>query len=445
MVDPIRMLHFADSHIGMENYGKIDPNTGTSSRVRDFLDRLDEVVDYAIDHGADLAVFAGDAFKDRSPDPTQQREFAQRIKRLADAMPTLLLVGNHDMPGMMVKANSLDIFRALDVPGVIVGYKDDAQVVQTAHGPVLLAWMPYPMRNRLMAWKKYQGKSIEELNQGLRSEVAKRIAVLTEEAAAQDMPRVFVGHFTVEAAKFGSERSVMLGGDLPILKSMVADPVWDYVALGDFEVSRLVSYVDPYAAHIEDDLGVKVRLEKRWGVEGMTSGQLLLRLRSSQMLRDHISEAEVVTLVIGFNDVGLQLIGPYKRGDCGGEDNRDCIRDALESFRVNYDAIIAELFTLCSSKTIIRTMTNYYGNLRYWSFKEDLRPFIEPLNDHTVQAASENNIPVALAHLAFNGPDGDEDPADKGYLASDGVHASELGAAVIADLHQELGYEYTCP
>ncbi|MGB2895237.1 MAG: exonuclease SbcCD subunit D [Anaerolineales bacterium] len=232
MTEPIRMLHFADSHIGMENYGRIDPNTGTSSRVRDFLDRLDEVVDYAIDHGADLAVFAGDAFKDRSPDPTQQREFAQRIKRLADEMPTLLLVGNHDMPGMMVKANSLDIFRALDVPGVIVGYKDDAQVVQTAHGPIFLAWMPYPMRNRLMAWKKYQGKSIEELNQGLRAEVANRLMALTEEAAARDMPRVFVGHFTVEAAKFGSERSVMLGGDLPILKSMVADPVWDYVALG---------------------------------------------------------------------------------------------------------------------------------------------------------------------------------------------------------------------
>jgi exonuclease SbcD len=226
------MLHFADTHIGMENYGKIDPNTGTSSRVRDFLDRLDEVVDYAIEHGADLAVFAGDAFKDRSPNPTQQREFAQRIKRLADEMPTLLLVGNHDMPGMMVKANSLDIFRALDVPGVIVGYKDDGQVVQTAHGPIFLAWMPYPMRNRLMSWRKYQGKSIEELNQGLRAEVANRLAVLTEEAAVQEMPRVFVGHFTIEAAKFGSERSVMLGGDLPILKSMVADPVWDYVALG---------------------------------------------------------------------------------------------------------------------------------------------------------------------------------------------------------------------
>ncbi|TFH37277.1 MAG: exonuclease SbcCD subunit D, partial [Anaerolineales bacterium] len=228
----IRMIHFADVHIGMENYGRIDPTTGTSTRVRDFLDRLDEVVDYAIEQQADLAVFAGDAFKDRSPEPTQQREFAQRIKRLADHMPTLLLVGNHDMPGMAVKANSLDIFRALDVPGVIVGYKDDAQVVETRSGPVFLAWMPYPMRNRLMAWTQYQGRSIEELNQGLRSEVSSRLRALAEQAGEHDMPRVLAGHFTVEAASFGSERSVMLGNDLPILKSTVTEKAWDYVAMG---------------------------------------------------------------------------------------------------------------------------------------------------------------------------------------------------------------------
>ena len=232
MSDPIRMIHFADVHIGMENYGRIDPTTGTSTRVRDFLDRLDEVIDYAIDNQADLAVFAGDAFKDRNPEPTQQREFAQRIKRLADHMPTLLLVGNHDMPGMAVKANSLDIFRALDVPDVIVGYKDEARVVETKCGPVFLAWMPYPMRNRLMAWTKYQGVSIEELNQGLRAEVSSRLRALAEEAEKQDMPRVLVGHFTVESASFGSERSVMLGSDLPVLRSTIAEEAWDYVALG---------------------------------------------------------------------------------------------------------------------------------------------------------------------------------------------------------------------
>jgi exonuclease SbcD len=43
---------------------------------------------------------------------------------------------------------------------------------------------------------------------------------------------VLTGHFSVSDAKFGSERSVMLGRDVVVFKSDLADPVWDYVALG---------------------------------------------------------------------------------------------------------------------------------------------------------------------------------------------------------------------
>jgi exonuclease SbcD len=46
------------------------------------------------------------------------------------------------------------------------------------------------------------------------------------------MPRVLAGHFSVAEAKFGSERSVMLGRDVAILRSELASPVWDYIALG---------------------------------------------------------------------------------------------------------------------------------------------------------------------------------------------------------------------
>lgn len=241
MADSIRMLHFADAHIGMENYGQMDPATGTSSRVRDFLDRMDEVIDYALDHGADLALFAGDAFKNRDPNPTQQREFAQRIKRLSDQIPTLLLVGNHDMPGMASKASSVDIFRALDVPGVIVGYKPEGQVIQTPAGPLFLAWMPYPMRNRLLSREEHQGKSIEGLQLALRQAVAKILDDLKARAADQDMPRVLAGHFSVAEAKYGSERTVMLGDDVAIFTSTLADPVWDYVALGHIHAHQALS------------------------------------------------------------------------------------------------------------------------------------------------------------------------------------------------------------
>lgn len=232
MADPIRVVHFADLHIGMENYGHLDPSTGTSSRVKDFLDRLDEVIDYSLSHQADLAIFAGDAFKNRDPDPTQQREFALRIKRLANAMPTLLVVGNHDMPGVSTKASSVDIFQALDVPGVLVGHKPEGHIIQTRRGPVFLAWMPYPMRNRLLAREEHQGKTIEELETSLRSLVSDILRNLTVQAAQHEMPRLLAGHFTVEKAFFGSERSVMLGRDVAVMASALADPTWDYVALG---------------------------------------------------------------------------------------------------------------------------------------------------------------------------------------------------------------------
>ncbi len=242
---PIRLLHFADLHIGMENYGKLDPALGISSRVRDFLDRLDEVKQYAFDHDADLVVFAGDAFKTRDPDPTQQREFAKRIKEIADKVPVLLLVGNHDIPGMASKATSVDIFRALDVSNVIVGWRDDSQVVQTKRGPVFLAWVPYPIRNRLLAQEEHRGVSIEKLDAALQDIIVTMLRDLTAEAADKNMPRLLAGHFSVTGAVFGSERSVMLGRDLAVPKSSLADPVWDYVGLGHIHKHQNLTANDP--------------------------------------------------------------------------------------------------------------------------------------------------------------------------------------------------------
>ena len=42
----MRIVHFADLHLGIESYGRIDPATGVSSRLNDFLSALDRLVDY---------------------------------------------------------------------------------------------------------------------------------------------------------------------------------------------------------------------------------------------------------------------------------------------------------------------------------------------------------------------------------------------------------------
>ncbi len=229
---PIRVLHFADLHVGMENYGKLDPQTGISSRIRDFLDRLDEIVAHAKQFDADLIIFAGDAFKTRDPDPTQQREFAKRLKQLADLAPVFMLVGNHDIPGIAARATSIDIFRTLEVPNITVGRSPGSQVIQTKRGPVFLGWVPFPVRNRLLNQEEHRGASVEDLDRAVETLVTGFLSDLALEAAEQPMPRVLVGHFSVGGATFGSERSVMLGRDLVVQKSALADPAWDYVALG---------------------------------------------------------------------------------------------------------------------------------------------------------------------------------------------------------------------
>ena len=60
----LKILHFADAHIDMANYGRHDPETGLPFRVLDFLKSFDTIVDTAISQKVDLVIFAGDAYKD---------------------------------------------------------------------------------------------------------------------------------------------------------------------------------------------------------------------------------------------------------------------------------------------------------------------------------------------------------------------------------------------
>jgi exonuclease SbcD len=177
-------------------------------------------------------LFAGDAYKRRDPNPTYQRALARRVKKLADAGVTVvLLVGNHDLPAMAQKASSIDIFHTLAVSNVIVGRVEETHLVQTRRGPVQVLTVPYPVRSRLLNSAEYRGLNMSELDEALRQIVSDNIEAL-KAALDPALPAVLLGHFSVSGATWGSERSVMLGRDVVVPKSVLADPAFDYVALG---------------------------------------------------------------------------------------------------------------------------------------------------------------------------------------------------------------------
>ena len=136
MSEPLRVIHFADFHLGVDTHGPKDPETSLNGRILDFLDSLDALIDFACDEDVDLVIFAGDAFHKHSPEPTLLDLFAGRIVKLAGQCPVVLLVGNHDVPGNIDKSSALDIFDTLNVTNVIVGMNYEVHKVQTKRGMV---------------------------------------------------------------------------------------------------------------------------------------------------------------------------------------------------------------------------------------------------------------------------------------------------------------------
>ena len=149
----MKILHFADAHIDMANYGRHDPETGLPLRVLDFLKSLDAIVDAAISEKVDMVIFAGDAYKDRSPAPTFQREWGRRIMRLSQAqIPTLLLIGNHDVSPSIGRAHALQEFKTLQVPFVKVLDKPCFLKPDKLWDlPIQVIAMPWITRSGLMA------------------------------------------------------------------------------------------------------------------------------------------------------------------------------------------------------------------------------------------------------------------------------------------------------
>ena len=229
----MKLLHFADAHIDMANYGRHDPESGLPLRVLDFLKSLDTIVETAIAEKVDLVIFAGDAYKDRSPAPTFQREWGRRIIRLSQArIPALLLVGNHDVSPAAGRAHAIHEFDTLQVPLVrVIGAPVFLKRQDLWDLPLqLIAW-PWVSRSGIMAARGLSAVDPTDVNVQITDIIIEQTNEWLADADP-DLPMVLTAHASVEGATFGSERTVMLGSDLILPASLVKDSRLDYVALG---------------------------------------------------------------------------------------------------------------------------------------------------------------------------------------------------------------------
>jgi exonuclease SbcD len=234
----VKILHFADLHIGVENYSRLDPATGLSTRLLDFLKAFDELVDCALAEKVDLVLFAGDAYKSREPSQTQQREFARRIRRLRAAdIPVFLLIGNHDLPNAVSRANALEIFHTLELEGVYVAPRLSAYRIPTRAGDLQIVAVPWPNQSALLARDQYKNLTIDQIDRTIEELLTASIASLGE---AQDpsLPTILTAHIALSESKVksGSEKWMTVGHFPALLPSSLRADLFDYVALGHHHV-----------------------------------------------------------------------------------------------------------------------------------------------------------------------------------------------------------------
>ncbi len=249
----MKIIHFADLHLGVETYGRLDPATGLSSRLLDFLAALDQLVDYAIENKADLVLFCGDAYKSREPTPTQQREFARRINRLATMdIPVFLLTGNHDLPNAFGRATATEIFDTLAIQKVYVSSRPDVYRIPLRSGVLQIVSLPWLRRSALLSKEETKNLNFKEINERLE-QVLTNIFTANVQKLDPKLPAILAAHVWVVGAKVGSESSMTIGQEHTLLPGSIAHPAFDYIALGHIHRHQVVHENPPvvYAGSLE--------------------------------------------------------------------------------------------------------------------------------------------------------------------------------------------------
>ena len=115
----MKIITFADAHIGISTYSTIDPKTNLNTRVLDSLNGIDQIINYAEENNIKYILFAGDMFKNALPSPTLVREINKRIKASAEkGIKWIIQDGNHDVSPLKTAKSALDPLSTLKVENV---------------------------------------------------------------------------------------------------------------------------------------------------------------------------------------------------------------------------------------------------------------------------------------------------------------------------------------
>ena len=229
------IVHTADLHLGVGNYAPLNPSTGMSRRIDDFILAFDQVVSYATQNNADMFLLCGDTFKDPNPNSTVLKMFASRLSRLSrENIQTVIILGNHDTP-RGGRAAPPEPLIELNVPNVHYfsqpGFTDF--ICRSGEKARVFA-LPYrhPVKVASDRTVGQTGLRKELMQQNYLEQVTKEIEIFAREGRNDADVCILTGHFTIQGVVAGSERNWTIDEEYALPPALFDTDLFDYIAMG---------------------------------------------------------------------------------------------------------------------------------------------------------------------------------------------------------------------
>jgi DNA repair exonuclease SbcCD nuclease subunit len=94
----MKLIHIADTHLGLAAFNRLDPETGMNMREKQVYDNFLKAIDEIIVQKPDVLVHAGDLFDVVKPKTRAYTTVLEALDRLhAAGIPFIVIAGNHSM------------------------------------------------------------------------------------------------------------------------------------------------------------------------------------------------------------------------------------------------------------------------------------------------------------------------------------------------------------
>jgi exonuclease SbcD len=117
-MQPFRLAHISDTHLGYRALFKSDPSSGRNQRAVDVEQAYEIAIGDILTRDVQLVIHAGDVFHHTRPTWAALRSFVRQTRRLTEAgIPVVVIGGNHDTPRLRTSGSVFSVME-LALPGV---------------------------------------------------------------------------------------------------------------------------------------------------------------------------------------------------------------------------------------------------------------------------------------------------------------------------------------